>query len=77
MQVHARMPKQPSLDGWGLVGGGVVTDDVKVQPGRHLGVHKAKNRLNSMARWRAVSWEMTLPLATSRAAYRLVTPWRV
>jgi hypothetical protein len=32
--------------------------------------------LNSTERWRAVSWEMTLPLATSRAAYRLVVPWR-
>jgi hypothetical protein len=34
----------------------------------------AKNRLNSMARWRAVSWEMTLPEPTSKAAYRLVVP---
>jgi hypothetical protein len=37
----------------------------------------AKNRLDSTARWRAVSWEMTLSEARSTAAYRLVVPWRV
>jgi hypothetical protein len=37
---------------------------------------RAKNRRNSTARERAVSWDSTLPEATSRAAYRLVVPWR-
>ena len=47
------------------------------QLGGDLGSMRARNRRNSMARWRAVICEMTLPEATSRAAYRLVVPWRV
>ena len=36
-----------------------------------------KNFLNSIARWRACSERMTLPLAMFSAANRLLVPWRL
>ena len=40
-------------------------------------VDAGQKRRNSMARCRPVSSVITLPEATSKAAYRLVVPWRV
>src|SRR6266511_2233664 len=37
---------------------------------------RPRNRLNSIARCRGVSWEITRPEARFSAAYRLVVPWR-
>ena len=68
---------QPALDRRGLVGGGVVEDEVHVEVGGDFGVDRASGTArNSVARWRACSAPMTLPVARSSAAYRLEVPWR-
>jgi hypothetical protein len=76
-KVHARMRQQPSLDPGGLVGRGVVTDDVQLRLGWHRAIHLRQEPLELHGAVARVSWEMTLPEATSKAASRLVVPWRV
>ena len=74
---EARMPRQPSGDLWVLMGGVVVEHHVDRFVGRHLtfdGIEKADELL---MRWRCIQRPMTLPSRMSRAANRVVVPWRL
>ena len=74
VQVIARPPGQPALDGGGLVGGVVVQDKVHVEVrgyGRIDPVEEAPELVDRCRRWQA---PMTSPVFTSRAAKREVVP---
>jgi hypothetical protein len=70
------MGQQPAADLGGGAGRGVSQITRICSPAGTCRSMRARNRLNPMARCRAVSREMTIPDATSKAAYRLVVPWQ-
>ena len=65
-----------ALDRRGLVGGVVVADQVDVQVGGHLLVELGQELPELGGAVPAVQRPITLPVATSNAANRLVMPWR-
>jgi hypothetical protein len=75
--LKARVGGQPPLDRVGLVSGVGIAGQVHVQVLGTSWASRARNLLNSMDRCRRCSDPMTCPVAMSRAANRLVTPWRV
>ena len=65
---------QPAVDGRGLVGGGVVDDDVHIEALGHAAVDQVEEAPELLGAVAVGQVAMTGPEATSRAAYRLVVP---
>ena len=77
MQREPGMADQPSLDRRGLVGGVVVHDHVHVEAVGHALVDQVQEATELLGAVPGVMSAMTLPEATSNAAYRLVVPLRL
>jgi hypothetical protein len=75
VQMEPRVAQQPSLHGRRLVGGVVVQDQVHLQVVGDGALIRRRKLRNSWWRWRCTE-PITLPVATSNAANKLVTPAR-
>src|SRR5262249_15336147 len=76
VQMETRMSGEPLLHRRVLVRPVVVADQVNLAA-RIAARGELRKAMNSACRWRLKQRAWTLPLATSRAANRLVVPWRV
>jgi hypothetical protein len=74
--VEAGVAQQPVMDLGGLVRGVVVQDQMQVQVFGHRGVDELEEAEEFLGRCRRYGWAITDPLATSKAANRLVVPLR-
>ncbi len=76
VQLEPRVGGQPGPDGVGLLGGVVVADQVDVEVLGDFLVQLGEEAADCTERCRRCSDPITCPVATSRAATRLVTAWR-
>ncbi len=76
MELETGMADQPALDGRGLMRREEVSSATRgrISSARMVLSSRSRNFLNSMARWRAVSWWVTMPEVRLSAANRSMVP---
>ena len=77
MDMPARPLGEPISDEFGLVGSGVVEDEMNIEAVGTLASMVSRNLRNSCARWRRKQRPMILPTWTSSAANKDSVPCRL
>ena len=77
VEVEAGVALEPSLDLGVLVRCVVVDDEMQIEQFGGVAVDGAQEAQEFLMAWRLMLSPMTLPVATSSAANKVVVPWRL